>query len=80
MYHVGQKVMIPRSHGGYTLATIQKIDSAVGIAIPARVFVSWTEKANGGPYCNTPEDVLLTKWVDEDQVVFICPRTCFRSL
>jgi hypothetical protein len=26
MYHVGQKVMIPRFNGGYTLATISRVD------------------------------------------------------
>jgi hypothetical protein len=66
MFEIGQKVYIPRSRGGFTLAEIGRIDPPVSNDDTFHLFVFWTEKISlrGG----RSEERRMTKWVPIGEV------------
>lgn len=76
MIVVGSKVLVPRSNGSHTLATVRRIDPAIGI-YPVQAYCTWEEKRpiaslDASPVssaCARFTDVVCAKYVDLDSLI-----------
>ena len=79
MISIGSKVLVPRSNGSHTLATVRRIDPAIGI-YPVQAYCTWEEKhpittsshTSPSPVsssCVRFTDVVCAKYVDLDSLI-----------